>query len=245
MSDPWTKHGIEHLSASSLATFRNEPAIWVMRYLFKFKDEVGPGAWRGTAVEAGLDQLLYAREKEVALEAALASFDSAAQGEVSEDITKERDAIAPMLAQAWEQVKGLGMPMARQLKVIHTLPGIEIPVIGYVDYTFEDSLLDLKTTHRMPSEPSPDHAAQVTVYADALGKKGSLVYATTKKSATYPLTDDHTTQARWALLTSARAIRAFLRRVDTREEAAEMCAPNFENFRWSDAARAEALEIWK
>ena len=61
-SDPFERHGIDHLSPSSLRLWRDAPAVWIGKYLLRAPDEVGPGAWRGKAVEAGVDQLLYGQQ---------------------------------------------------------------------------------------------------------------------------------------------------------------------------------------
>ena len=57
--DPFERFGIGHLSPSSLRLFRAEPACWIGRYMLKVPDEAGAGAWRGQAVEAGVDRLLF------------------------------------------------------------------------------------------------------------------------------------------------------------------------------------------
>src|SRR5258708_22734871 len=56
MSDthPFDRHGITHLSPSSLALYRAAPALWGLRYLFGVRDETGAFAARGKAVEAAL-----------------------------------------------------------------------------------------------------------------------------------------------------------------------------------------------
>jgi hypothetical protein len=89
MSDPFAKFGIDHLSASSMNTYAACGAMWCLRYLpgLEYKDQVGPGAWRGSAVEAGLDWWIYNRKddtvREDAITKAHARFEQDAQGEMT------------------------------------------------------------------------------------------------------------------------------------------------------------------
>ena len=53
------RHGIAHLSASSLSTFAAQPALWCMEKLLKKRGPVGCSAHRGTAAETGIVMVLY------------------------------------------------------------------------------------------------------------------------------------------------------------------------------------------
>lgn len=243
MSNPFERHGIRHLSASSLGLYRTEPAMWVMRYLYGVKDEVGASAWRGKAVEAAVDMILYKNcPDEDAVPVALRLFDLEAQGEISEKIDKERAAIPDMIAQASLLMRPMGMPTMRQEKIEYWLDGIEIPIIGYVDYLWPELIVDLKTTFRLPSAPSEDHAIQVTVYSEALKRPSKLVYVTPKKGAEYDVSGD--SAALWSLRRSAFAVRSMLNRCESKNEAAAMFSPDFGDFRWNDTNKQSAYEIF-
>jgi hypothetical protein len=58
---PFDAHGIDHLSASSLNLWMANPREWAVRFLAGQTDEADPAMWRGSAVEAGLAQLLHGR----------------------------------------------------------------------------------------------------------------------------------------------------------------------------------------
>ena len=240
--NPFEKHQITHLSASSLALYRNCPALWVGKNLYGWKDDVGPRAWLGTAVEAGLDMILYGHPFSAALEKAGMMFDEQAQGEITEEITKAASEIAPMLEQASLAAQNFGQPVARQFKITHWLDGIEVPVIGYVDYLYEDWLFDLKTTARLPSEPRPDHACQVAIYNAATGRKAKLLYVTPKKHAAYDVED--ITDPMWTVAKSAHAVRRLLAMTDNREDAAGVFVPDFSSFYWTDPLKEAAKAVW-
>src|SRR5437763_8712905 len=98
---PFERHGINHLSPSSLALYRGSPALWCLRYLFSIRDEATAYAWRGKAVEAAVDAILFeGASDETAIQLALAVFETEAQGELSPDLNRERNALPDMVRQA-------------------------------------------------------------------------------------------------------------------------------------------------
>ena len=256
MTDPFAKFNIDHLSVSSLSLWRNEPARWVARYLYNIKDEGGPRAWRGNAVEAGLNQALVGMAEDYCVEIALFNVDSAyadmvkaRDGVIDEEMhdqwEMERSNVAPMLRLVAENLRPLGRPLMTQRRVERRLPGIEVPIIGYVDYEWDDFLIDLKTTLRMPSAPRADHVVQVVSYGDALSKRPGLIYVTPKKIQRFAEEHMDLHEARWTLRRSALALRITLQIAADREEMANLCVPKFDDFRWSPTSIEAARQIWR
>lgn len=245
---PFARHGIKHLSPSNLATYRQEPAYWVAKYLFGLKDEGGAKMWVGNAVEAGLKAWLHGVPEKDARQIAMQRFEQDAQGEVSNEIEACRAEIGPMLSRAIERVEKRwdSKPLC-QVACRYFVDGVEVPIIGFLDFAFDDGLiLDLKTTRRMPSEPKPDHAAQVAFYCKSRnGGHGALLYATTKRSELYTLNDDQVDAAFKELVQAAKAVRNLLRLVPTKEAAASMFAPNYDHYFWSDKLKESATRIWR
>lgn len=245
--NPFEKHNIKHLSASSLGMFRTQPALWVIKYLCGFREDAGPAAWRGSAVEAGFTKWLYeanATEQEC-VDACYERFNADAQGEVSDDITAENANIAPMLKQAITAFPGRTIPIAKQLKVDTWLDGVECPVIGYIDVIHEGLITDLKTTKACPSEAKPDHCRQMSLYIHGRGYKetGQLLYVTAKKSALYPVDIESAKRHVIDLTRDALALQRFLARVDSGADALGILAPDFDHFMWSDEAKGFALAV--
>lgn len=245
MSDPFRRHGIAHLSPSSLGLFRDSPALFALKYLWRLKEEGAmPRAWLGKAVEAGVDWALYEGQAG-AVDAARKQFALDAMGEVSDEIEECRGLIPAMLEQALILMTPLGKPIARQFKIEVYLDGIEVPVQGYIDYLYTAALLDLKTTKVLPSSARPDHKGQVAIYWKAKGVLPSLAYVTPKKGALIPVTEAECEEAIRSLTQSARALRRQLWLAQSKEEFAGLHWPNVEHFRWSDATRAAAQQVWR
>lgn len=240
MTDGFQKHGIDHLSASSINLWSNAPDVWVMQYLHGLRTPMGPAPWRGICVEdAVVDTLLGGSEKE-AIEKALDKFDKRFLiGD--EQTTKERDMITPMVQQAVEELTEFGKPEfpdeGKQEKISITAKGDDwsIPVIGYLDLVFPQHgmVIDLKTTGRIPSKMSPEHQLQRAIYQKAKGNMGvKFLYISGKKSALLEDGDVAETLAK-AKAQIAR-LEAFLRHCD-KETAKAIVPHNPSSFYWRGA----------
>jgi hypothetical protein len=248
--DPFAHHKIDHLSPSSLNTYIAQPSFWILKYLYKdvFKDQVGPSAWRGHAVEAGVDMWLMTqpdkRNLEDATAAAHTRYEIDAQGEIKDDIDKERKNIEPMMWQAVSALHDKPVPDARQVEIEYWIDGIEVPVQGFIDYVWPTECLDLKTTLRMPSEVSGAHARQVAIYTAAKKRPCGLLYVTPSKFSFKPCVDVDTHLK--YIERQAKTIRNLLWACDSRDDAAKFFLPDWDSFYWNrDEARDAAAKIWR
>lgn len=245
MANPFEKHGIKHLSPSSLNLYGANAALWCGRYLLGWKDAFGPAASRGSAIEAGLDVWLFTRKGDEALARARDEFLNLTMGEASDEHEAERANVDTMLAQAMNATKDFPKPVARQIKIEYYANGVEVPILGYVDYAFPDFDLDLKTTKALPSSVKPDHGRQVSVYQAARKKPQKLLYVTGKKHATYDLTDNEAAVHLRDIDRLANSIRHMLRKADDAHDAARMFPIIRDDFRWSDTTLTLADDIWR
>lgn len=242
--NPFERHNITHLSPSSLNLYAANASLWVGRYLLGWTDEFGPAAARGTAVEAGLDHWLFQRVLAEAEAVALANFADRTQGVADEEHEAERALIVPMLRQAAQALSDAPIPVARQVKIEHYANGVEVPIIGFIDYIFEDFGLDLKTTKACPSSIKADHGRQVATYAEARQQPFKVLYVTTKKSALYDLTPEDQAIHLRDIERQARAVRHLLRHSEDAADAARFFAPVLDDFRWSPGTTELANTLW-
>lgn len=247
MTNPFEKHGIKRLSPSSLNLWQGEPAFWVLKYLHGMRDDAGPAAKRGTAVEAGLDHWIGGnRDLAFCQKAAHDNFLLNTGGQADDAHEAERSAISPMLEQATAAIGSGVRLLARQVAIETWLDGIEVPVIGYCDYVLEDgSIIDLKTTHRLPSSPKPDHLRQVAIYAQARQAPVSLLYVTPRKFSRMHVPAEACQEAIEDIRRVARSLRTVLAMSDTPKDAAEFVAPDYSKFYWSTETTSKGKEIWK
>lgn len=242
--NPFSRFGIEHLSPSSLNSYAANPCLWVGKYLLGWRDEMGPSAARGTAIEAGLDVWLYKRDRLGADAAAHNNFALNTGGVADDEHEAERSNISPMLAQAMAASEPFPIPVARQIRVEHYIDGVEVPIIGYIDYLFDDHGVDLKTTKACPSAIKADHGRQIALYAKVKQRPFSILYVTAKKSSLIRMTYDEAAAHLRDLERQARAIRHLLSRSENARDAARFFAPEFSDFRWSEKTKELAEQVY-
>jgi hypothetical protein len=248
MSNPFERHKIRHLSPSALNLWANEPALYVLKYLHGIRDEMGAAAKRGTAVEAGLDVFLMNRQASVedCTQVAIDNYRLNTGGLADDEHEKEAGLIAPMLTQAIGAMRSAPSMIARQLSIETWIDGIPVPVIGFLDYVFEDgSIVDLKTTARLPSAPRPDHLRQVSIYAHARQAPVSLLYVTPQKHARYHASADQVAEGLADITRVARSLARTLAASETAADVAEFVSPKFDSFYWTEETITHARSIWK
>lgn len=246
---PFERHGIAHLSPSSLNLFASAPAVWVLEKVLKRRQPVGCAAHRGTAVEDGITHGLTTGEDTAACvavaERKFAQL-AALSGDPNKD--KEREAIPGFVAQGLAELLPYGKPSRLQGKVEYRVPDLLVPIIGFFDYAWDEVgvLTDLKTTHALPSKIKTPHARQVALYCAAMGDnlEARVTYATGKKAATYRV--DNPREHVRALERIAFTVQRFLAVSNDPMELAGIVIPDVDSFYLADpAARAEAHRVWQ
>lgn len=192
---PFAAHGIQHLSASQLSTFCADPSYWLCQKVLGLRTPASFAMERGKAVEAGIVAGLKGACVEDAIEVAFRAFDEAGQyGGLTGDSEKERDAIPGMVVQGIEALVDFGDPDFLEDGKQHRIEmnvrfgeaeDAVIPVIGFLDLVYDDRIIDIKSTLRVPSEMSFAHRLQAAIYSRSSGnnKDVAFCYISPKKSA--------------------------------------------------------------
>jgi len=248
MKNPFEVHGIAHLSPSSCNTYAGSPAAFVLDKVLKRRNGVGPAAHRGTAAEAGVVLgLVEGASVDECVKHADEEFWRLTAMSNDPRREKERAAVGDMVKIALAELKPYGRPTSTQGKVEYRVEGLQVPLLGFYDIEWANHniLVDLKTTHALPSQIKIPHARQVALYAAAKGGNldARLTYVTPKKCATYHL--ENVPEHIRALENIAKAIQAFLSTSDDPMELASMVVPDLESFYFNDpATRQAAFEVW-
>lgn len=243
-SDGFTKHGIDHLSASSINLWSNAPDVWVMQYLHGKRTPMGAAAWRGICTEDAVAAILLGTPATEAIDQAIEKFDKRfIVGD--EATTRERDRIKPMATLAVAELQAYGKPEfpevedgdhhQNKVEITAKGDGWSIPVIGYLDLVFPDHglVIDLKTTGRIPTQMSPEHQLQRAIYAKAKGNMAvKFLYVSDKKTSL--LEDGDPSEILAMAKVQINRMEAFLRHVD--KDTAKAIVPlNTSSFYWSGA----------
>jgi hypothetical protein len=198
-NDPFAEHGIDHLSPSSINAYINDPCIWIMRYLYGFRNGGGPAMWRGTCVDHAVGHF-YGRgikekpltkpeaikEAEIEYQRLLHYCHKEYPDQIIDDVKfgREQKLIGSFTETAIDFYSRLGEPDEYQKQIELNIDSIPVPITGYIDLQYGDIIRDIKTTMRLPSSVSDAHARQVSVYAKATDSNHAMldyVVASAKK----------------------------------------------------------------
>ncbi len=247
MSTPFERYGIDHLSPSSINAFAASPALFVLERVMKRRQPVGAAAHRGNAVEHGVALGLNGKTVEECVAEAEAKYRMLTAMCGDHRKSAEAESISDMVRQGLKELRPYGEPSSTQGKVQHYVDGLGVPLIGFYDFEWIDHgiLLDLKTTHKIPSKISTSHARQVALYRACRGDnlEARLSYVSTRKAVTYRL--ENAGEHIRALERIAFTIQRFLSISNDPAELAAIVSPDVDSFYFADpGARAAALEVF-
>lgn len=246
--NPFEVHGLAHLSPSSLNTFVASPAMFVLDKLLKRRGKVGAAAHRGTAVETGVAHGLATGALDLeCVEKALNQFWQLTALSPDPRNEKEREAIPLMVKMALDELRQYGPPTSMQGRVEVRPEGLMVPIMGYYDFEWSNHkiIVDLKTTHALPSEIPPKHARQVALYSAFRNHDYDprLAYITPKKSAVYRL--ENAEEHMKSLERIAFSVQRLLSVSRDPMEIAGLVAPDVESFYFNDPdIRRAAFSVW-
>jgi len=246
--NPFEVHGIPHLSPSSLNTFAASPAMFILDKLMKRRGKVGAAAHRGTAVEFGVAHGLETGAKdEECIEKAINEFWRLSAMSPDPRNEKEREAIPDMVKLALDNLRPYGPPTSMQGRVELRVCGLQVPIIGFYDFEWSNHkiIVDLKTTHALPSQIKLPHARQVALYSAFRNHDYDprLAYVTSKKAAVYRL--ESAEEHMRSLERIALSVQKLLSVSNDAREIAGLVAPDVESFYFnSPEMRKAAYEVW-
>lgn len=243
----FARHGIGHLSASTINTFARQPALFVLEKLLKRRTQVGASAHRGTAAEAGIVHGLLDLNVDIeeCQDVARQTFDRLTALSPDPRKAKEREAVPLIVARALPELRLYGVPDMIQTKIERELPGVPVPFIGYVDlgWTEHAITLDVKSQLRLSSEISEDHARQVALYTHGTNHEGRIAYCTPNKMGVYRL--QNAARHIHDVIAIAKTIERFLAVSDDPMVLAGIVCPDLDSFYWADPnTAAQAREVF-
>lgn len=244
-NNPFQAWGIQRLSPSALNTFEANPAIFVLRYGLGEKDHAGAKAWVGNAVEAGLHASLTGKSMANAYEAAAVEFVKQADeaGRDADNEVEAKQLLRVMLMLAIEQWPFTVPVEAYQSELTYQHPDLPIPFYGFSDFLLHDgTVVDLKTTSRMPSQPRADHIRQLAIYTAAhKTDRASLFYVGTKKVFRADLSPESLRNGMRNVVQTAFRIGRMIDAFPNPSDALASLPPIADDFRWSEKLRAAYL----
>ena len=241
----FSAHNIDHLSASSLNAYATQPASWCMERLLKVSVPVSAAAHRGTAIEAGVTiGLLYPDyDIEKCQGIATQKFNELTALSGDPKRQQEADAVAPSVEIALAELRQYGFPHGVQERIEKPLGDDLPPLIGFIDFRFGPTVVDLKTQLRLSSDISTPHARQVAGYVAGTNHEGRVCYVTPKKAGVYRLEDVE--QRFNELRQIAIRLERFLAISNDPHELAGLLVPDTTHYFWSNPiAEAHRKEVY-
>jgi PD-(D/E)XK nuclease superfamily len=256
-SNGFELHGVTHLSASSLNLWASEPALWVMERLLGLRSPGSAMMARGKAVEEGVHVGLIdpGQSLEVCVASALSSFDREMALTPDERRDSERASIPGYVEHGLGELRQYGAPTGYQDRVELRLDDVPAPIIGFIDWRFDQHglIVDLKTSERSPSGISVAHARQGAIYARAHGNFG-MRFAYVKPTASkkdgravvvYELARDEIDRQIVALRQIALRLERFLSLSCDPHELCGLLVPDYERFHWNNpVTRANGAQVF-
>lgn len=250
-------HGITHLSASSLNVAAQELPLFVMERLLGWRSPGNAAMSRGKAAEEGIHAGLLDPKLplETCIGKALSAFDAEMRFNGDDAREKERGLIPGYVENGLAELRQYGVPSGYQEKISIQLEDVPVPVIGFIDWKYDQHglIVDLKTTERLPSSLSTAHARQGAIYSKAFGNYG-MRFAYVKpraskgdgRSCIVLELDREQAAAEIAALTNiAQRLNRFLSLSKDPRELAGLLIPNYESFYWNNpATRAQGLSVF-
>jgi len=255
-NNPFEKHNVGHLSASSINEFITNPQRWIL-HVSGFRDRFGiPAMWRGTAVDKALTISIEEPDVSDAQIIAWAQnyFDEEHKGAISDRIPvnsikaeSERDNLSRYLTPAIPHFRSLGKPLASQKKIKLEFEELPIPIIGYLDLLYDGVVRDIKTVGRLPTKVPTATCRQLSIYATAENCIPIVDYVHATKTASKVVVmpvenvDAHMVVVRQAATNMMR----LLSYSDSIQEVASLMIPDLDDWRWSDGERVAARKLWR
>ena len=243
-NDVFRAHGIHHLSPSSINTYISDPPMWVARYLFKVKSPSGPAAVRGIASEFALANKYENGEFDYStLEAKFLTLCTESGVSLNSKGAEKEKKLLKNFGEVIDNNFDYENLEDYQEKVEVKLEDLPVPILGYIDFRFKDKIVDLKTTTRMPSEPTEAQKRQMALYAMAYpDSEVDLFFASPKDYRKFTL--NNLTTYKKQLEKVAYTIQRFLSISNDKHELASLVYPNLDSWTWGYKMKEEAKKIW-
>ena len=235
----------DHLSSSQINNWIDDPALWILKYLYGIKGGRMPAAWRGNAVEKAVDLMLTKGEFREHFLLDTARMEFLRLGGLQTD--KEWNIIPDYIAQVLPFIKdcGWGIPEGCQTSLEVEIEGVKF--IGYMDYDWPGMVRDCKTTGRLPSfskegvlKGKDDHLRQMSIYTHNSNRGAELFYVTPKTVKIYQPSADELNKAFRHVTAAIRAMKEF-----EPQDWFRYVPRDMSHWKWDDKLREKAKELWK
>ena len=238
-------------SPSKIKTWKNNPAQFVLRYIYGYPTTSNHKMERGNAVEFGLHQMFTkSANSNECFDTAINYFKSATSFLEEDSDDKQYNMIAPMVEQCFDMLSPYKDNfLSFQGRIDTSIMGV--PFYGFTDFVFEKEdeilIVDLKTKAKF--EATHDDMLQMAVYKKAFDENFEkpvnvkLLICTPKKCDFFDYVPDekYIKQIEMNLFQCANVFNA----CNIADDLKSFCPPKLDDWTWNSAELLEQRnEIW-
>ena len=234
------KFKIQHLSASSLNLFLNNPALWVLQYIYGFKFKTNEKALRGTLIERGVNIILSKNDDPIK------TADYMYNDFVNEcerlkidkkDYEQQEQFIKKAIVALPKHLSQYGKLIGYQQQIGYDYKGIHLK--GYTDFEFDKPVrIDLKTTNKI--NVTIGHKISQSIYSTATNMENKLFYVKVLKTKPievmeYKLTDEDNIKIPLLIHSAIENINYLCGVASSKDDFKRLITPNPDDFYWNKA----------
>ncbi len=250
MKSQFEKHGVMHLSASTINLWIAQPSLCLLKIAGFGDIEAGPAAWRGQGVDIAIGKAIEKQEFSeieyihLAEKIFIEKFQTAKDLYDQKKIEKEKQNIKKYVSNGLKFYKSIKeKPSEIQGKIIINIDEIDIPFIGYFDLMYKNIVRDIKTVGKTTNKLSEAHCRQVSIYSLAIKKEPWIDYISTTSVKSFRVENIKY----WInqIKIASKSLEKVLSYSDDILECCQLVYPDFDHWMWNDKMKKAAHDIWK
>jgi len=237
-------------SFSSINKFKHNPSEWLVHYGLGLRSPSSPAMVRGNLAEFGAYYKIkrgMAQKNDEHFEKLIRhKFNKNHFFEPYKEISNAIEIAKKFEDKLYErQLRDI---ISYQKEKVASIQGIKYPVRLFTDFEYDNLIVDLKSTLRLPTKPKIDHLRQQALYSVLHDKPIALLYASPKKTFWYDLTKEDVKESYTELLRDFKSLENYIDMCNNNIEDAIKITPlntDPSPFYWDNNIKKAAIKVWK
>ena len=237
-------------SFSSINKFKHNPSEWLVHYGLGLRVSSSPAMVRGNLAEFGayykIKRGMQQKDDKYFTKLLSHKFSKYKFFNAESELYNSIDIAKKFEEKLYErQLRNI---VSYQKEKVEKVKGLEHPIRLFTDFEYDNLIVDLKSTLRLPTKPKIDHVRQQALYSKLHDKPIALLYATPKKTLWYDLTKQDVKNGYDELVRDFKSLENFIDMCDNDIEKAIKITPlntDPSPFYWDSNIKQAATKVWK
>ena len=237
-------------SFSSINKFKHNPSEWLVHYGLGLRVPSSPAMVRGNLAEFGAYYKIkrgMSQKNDKHFEKLLTHRFKKNNFFNAEEELYNSINIAKMFEEKLYE-RQLRNIISYQKEKVENIEGLKHPVRLFTDFEYENLIVDLKSTLRLPKKPKIDHLRQQALYSVLHDKPISLLYCSPKKTLWYDLTKQDVKNGYKELARDFKSLENYIDMCDNDIKKAIKITPlntDPSPFYWDSNIKSAAIKVWE